>query len=51
MDESVFSEGQIIYTLPQLEAGTPVAEVCRKLGITGQTFSCWNHWVARMGVS
>ena len=38
MKRSRFSEEQITMALRQAEAGTPVAEVCRKLQITEQTF-------------
>ena len=31
-----FTNEQIIYTLRQAEAGTPVVEICRKLGVTEQ---------------
>ena len=31
MKKSAFTEEQITYTLRQVELGTPVAEVCRKL--------------------
>ncbi len=30
-----------MYALRQTEAGTPVADVCRKLGISEQTFYRW----------
>jgi len=33
-----FTNEQIIYTLRHVEGGTAVAEVCRKMGITEQTF-------------
>lgn len=33
-----FTEEQITLALWQAEAGTPVAEICRKLQITEQTF-------------
>jgi putative transposase len=36
-----FTNEQIIYTLRQVEGGTLVAEVCRKTGITEQTFYRW----------
>jgi DNA invertase Pin-like site-specific DNA recombinase len=38
---SKFTEEQITYALRQAKAGTPVLEVCRKLGITEQTFYRW----------
>lgn len=42
MRKSRFSEEQIAYTLRQAEAGTPVKELCRKLGISEQTFYPWS---------
>jgi transposase-like protein len=33
-----FTNKQIIYILGQAESGTSVAEVCRKMGITEQTY-------------
>lgn len=38
MRKSRFSEEQISMALRQAEAGTPVAEICRKLEITETTF-------------
>ena len=35
---SRFTEQQIVAALRQAESGTPVVEVCRKLGFTEQTF-------------
>jgi putative transposase len=46
-----FSEEQIVYALRQAEAGTPVVEVCRKLGITEQTFYRWRRQFAGMGIA
>ena len=51
MKKSRFSEEQMAYTLRQVEGGTPVAEVCRKLGISEQTFYRWKAKYAGMGVS
>jgi len=41
MRSSKFTEEQIAFALKQAETGTPVKEVIRKLGITGQTFYRW----------
>ena len=41
MKTSKFSEAQIAFVLKQAEAGTPVAEVCRKIGIAEATFYNW----------
>ncbi len=34
MKKSRFTDQQIAFALQQAEAGTPVAEVCRKMGIS-----------------
>lgn len=41
MKKSKFTEEQITYALKQAELGTPVAEVCRKMGISDATFYNW----------
>src|SRR5438046_2845424 len=41
MRKSRFSEEQIAYALRQVEQGTPATELCRKLGISEQTFYTW----------
>lgn len=38
MKKSRFTEEQIVFALKQAELGTPVPEVCRKLGISDATF-------------
>ena len=51
MRKTAFPEEQIAYALRQAEAGTPVVEVCRKLGVTEQTFYRWKRKFAGMGVA
>jgi putative transposase len=46
-----FTNEQIIYTLRQAEAGTPALELCRKIGITEQTFYRWKKKFASRGVA
>lgn len=41
MKASKFTEAQIAFVLKQAEGGTPVAEVCRKAGISDATFYNW----------
>jgi putative transposase len=51
MKKSAFTEEQITHALRQAEAGTPVAEVCRKLGVSEQTFYRWKRKFAGMGMA
>ncbi len=51
MRKTRFSEEQIAYALRQVESGTVVSEVCRKLGISEQTFYRWKRKFAGMGVA
>jgi putative transposase len=41
MKKSRYTEEQIAFALQQAEHGTPVSEVCRKLGVTEQSFYRW----------
>ena len=41
MKKSKYTEEQIAFALKQAELGTPIPEVCRKLGIAEQTFYRW----------
>lgn len=43
MRTSRFTEQQVVATLRQVENGTAVAEVCRTLGVSEQTFSRWKR--------
>ena len=51
MKRKRFTEEQITYALRQVEAGTPVAEICRKLSVTEQTFYRWKRKYGAMGVA
>jgi putative transposase len=43
MKASKFTEPQIAFVLKQAETGTPIAEVCRKAGISDATFYNWRE--------
>lgn len=51
MKKSKFTEAQIIFALKQSENGISVQEICRKMGITDQTFYNWKKKYAGLGVS
>ena len=50
MAKKAFPAEQIIFALRQAEGGTRVVAVCRKLGMTEQTFYRWKRKFAGMGV-
>ena len=41
MKKSKFTEAQIAFAIKQSESGTTVEEICRKLGVSQQTFYNW----------
>lgn len=51
MKRSRFTEEQVTYALRQHEAGTPVADICRQLGVSEATFYVWKKKYAHMGVA
>ena len=51
MNRSKFSEEQIVYAIRQAEAGTPVGDLCRQLGVSDATFYAWKKKYAHLGVS
>jgi putative transposase len=51
MKSSRYSPEQVAFAMRQAESGTPVPEVCRKMGIAGQTFYRWKKKYSGMGVA
>jgi putative transposase len=50
MKTSRYTPEQIAMTLRQAETGTPVEEICRKLGISEPTFYRWKKRFGSLGV-
>lgn len=43
MRKSQYTDQQIAFALRQAEGGTPVPEVCRKMGVSEPTFYRWKQ--------
>lgn len=51
MKKSKYTEEQIAFALKQAELGTPVEEICRKMGISDATFYNWRKKYGGLGPS
>jgi putative transposase len=51
MRKKTFSEEQIALALRDAETGTPVTEVCRKMGVSEQSFYRWKKKYMGMGIA
>lgn len=51
MKKSRFTEEQIAYALKQAEGGQAVAEICRKMGVSQNSFYQWRRKFQGMGVT
>lgn len=50
MKRSKYSESQIVFAIKQVETGTRIQEVCRKMGISEATFYNWKKKYGGLGV-
>ena len=51
MKRKRFTEPQIVFALQQADAGTAAAEICRKMGVSENTFYRWKRQYAGLTVS
>jgi putative transposase len=51
MKKSRYTEEQIAYALRQAESGTPVADVCRQMGVSEASFYVWKKKYGRLGLT
>ncbi len=51
MKSSRYTAEQVAFAMRQAESGTPVSDICRKMGIAEQTFYRWKRKFAGMGIA
>lgn len=51
MKKSRFTNEQMAFALKQADTGTPVTEICRKMGVSEPTFYRWKKKFDGLGVS
>ena len=51
MRKSRYTDEQVAFALKQAELGTPVTEVCRKMGLLEATFFRWKQTFGGLGPS
>ena len=50
MKRSKFTEAQSLFTLKRADAGQPVGDVCRQMGISEATFYVWKKRYGNLGL-
>ena len=50
MKKTKFTEEQILFALKQGNAGQPISDVCRQMGISEATYYVWKKKYADMGI-
>jgi len=51
MKKSRYTEEQIAFALRQAEGGTPVADVCRQMGVSEASFYVWKTKYGKLGLT
>jgi putative transposase len=51
MKKSRYTEEQIAFALRQAEGGTPVADVCRQMGVSEAPFYVWKKRYGKFGLT
>jgi putative transposase len=51
MKQKRYTDEQITYALRQAEAGTPVADVCRQMGVSEASFYLWKKKFGKLGLT
>ena len=51
MKKSRHTEEQIAFALRQAEDGTPVADVCRQMGVSEASFYVWKKKYGKLGLT
>ena len=51
MKKKRYTDEQITYALRQAEAGTPVADICRQLGVSEASFYLWKKKFGKLGMT
>jgi putative transposase len=51
MKKSRYTEEQIAFALRQAEGGTPVADVCRQMGVSEASFYVWKKKYGKLGIT
>ncbi len=46
-----FTDEQITYAVRQAEGGTPVADVCRQMGVSEASFYVWKKKYGKLGLT
>jgi putative transposase len=51
MKQKRYTDEQIPYALRQAEAGTPVADICRQVGVSEASFYLWKKKYGKVGMT